>query len=181
MHIRRLPAEDDAIARFVDELKLPYQRELTDLVAAFALADDGDHAAGEREFVAGKLEDGNVIHVAVDAHDDAPRERPLADVDAPLAGFTRTSVDAAPDAFARPDRLLVCELYVVPEHRGTGLADDLLGAAAARADAEDCPEVALHVDVDNHRARRYYEKRGFEPAKEELRVDTSALPEGPTE
>jgi ribosomal protein S18 acetylase RimI-like enzyme len=181
MLIRRLTEDDDAVGRFVDELKLPYQRELTDLVAAFELADHADHAAGEREFVAARLEDGNVIHVAVDATDDSARDRPLAAVDAPLAGFTRTSVDRAPDAFARPDRLLVCELYVVPEHRGTGLADDLLGAAAARADAEDCPAVALHVDVDNDRARRYYEKRGFEPAREELRVDATALRDGPTE
>jgi ribosomal protein S18 acetylase RimI-like enzyme len=179
MNIRRLPDDDAAIGRFVDDLKVPYQWEFTELVDAFELADDVDHAAGERAFVADRLADGNVIHVAVDTTDDAARDRPLAALDAPLAGFTRSSVDAAPDAFDRPDRLVVCELYVVPDHRGTGLADDLLASAAERARTEGCPEVALHVDVDNHRARSYYEKRGFEPAKEALRVDAADLPERP--
>ena len=49
--------------------------------------------------------------------------------------------------------------YVLPEWWGTGVADEL--HEAARAALPDCAEVKLWTLTENHRARRFYEKRGW--------------------
>ncbi len=49
--------------------------------------------------------------------------------------------------------------YVLPGWWGTGVADDLHGAALDAM--PDCPELRLWVLEENHRARRFYEKRGW--------------------
>ncbi|WP_254840720.1 GNAT family N-acetyltransferase [Natronomonas marina] len=63
------------------------------------------------------------------------------------------------------DAAVVNELYVAPASRGTGVADDLLAAATALAEAQDLPLERLLLDVDpgNERARAFYERHGFEP------------------
>ncbi len=50
-------------------------------------------------------------------------------------------------------------LYVVPEEWGTGVAGELHDAALAAM--PDCPEVRLWTLRENHRARRFYERRGW--------------------
>ncbi|WP_434521894.1 GNAT family N-acetyltransferase [Halorubrum sp. AS12] len=62
------------------------------------------------------------------------------------------------------DAAVLNELYVAPEHRGTGVADDLMDAALALAADQDLPLDRLVLDVDpaNERARGFYERRGFE-------------------
>jgi putative acetyltransferase len=57
--------------------------------------------------------------------------------------------------------------YVVPAFWGSGVADELHDAALAAL--PDCPEVRLWVLAENHRARRFYEKRGWR-ANGETRV-----------
>ena len=49
--------------------------------------------------------------------------------------------------------------YVRPEHWGTGVAAELHDAALA--ELPDCPEIRLWTLDENHRARRFYEKRGW--------------------
>lgn len=74
--------------------------------------------------------------------------------------------------FVLPERLsfiwdaaVVNELYVVPEARGTGVADALLDRAVEVAREQDLPLDRLLLDVDesNGRARRFYARHGFEP------------------
>jgi len=76
------------------------------------------------------------------------------------------------DVFVLPERLafvwdaaVVNELYVDPEYRGTGVADDLLEAAIAVAEDQALPLDRLLLDVDpsNERAYAFYERHGFEP------------------
>ena len=50
-------------------------------------------------------------------------------------------------------------LYVVPEEWGSGVAGDLHDAALAAM--PDCPELGLWTLEANHRARRFYERRGW--------------------
>jgi putative acetyltransferase len=57
--------------------------------------------------------------------------------------------------------------YVLPEWWGTGVAGDLHDAALAELGA--CAEVRLWTLEENHRARRFYEKRGWAP-NDETRV-----------
>lgn len=62
------------------------------------------------------------------------------------------------------DAAVLNELYVAPPRRGTGLADDLLEAAVEAAHAQDLPidRLMLDVDPENERARRFYDRHGFD-------------------
>ncbi len=82
-----------------------------------------------------------------------------------------------PSAFDRPDRIIVCELYVGEPYRGAGLAHELIERAEGRAQAEGCSELVLSVNVDNERALRFYEKLGFEPLRHRMTVDVANLDE----
>ncbi len=79
--------------------------------------------------------------------------------------------------FVLPERLAMVwdaavlnEVYVRPDRRGTGVADDLLGAATDLAGAQSLPldRLVLDVDPDNDRAVDFYERHGFEPWGEML-------------
>ncbi len=175
MEIRRLPPrDDDALRRYAAELWLPYTRELATTVDAHDLADWSDErfVAENIEFTRNRLgNDGNRGWVAATAPADADADPAAADLTDPaldLVGLLLTSVDACPDPFDRPDRLVVGELYVAPARRGTGLADRLLERAIADAREQDCGQLRLDVDVDNERALDFYKSAGFEPYRKRL-------------
>jgi putative acetyltransferase len=52
-------------------------------------------------------------------------------------------------------------LYVVPERWGTGLADELHDRALDEVQGLGSASCRLWVLEDNHRARRFYERRGW--------------------
>jgi ribosomal protein S18 acetylase RimI-like enzyme len=62
------------------------------------------------------------------------------------------------------DAAVLNEIYVRPEYRGTGVADDLLAAAVEVAEEQDLPldRLVLDVDRENDRAGAFYERHGFE-------------------
>lgn len=62
------------------------------------------------------------------------------------------------------DSAVLNELYVAPEHRGTGVADDLMAAAVELARDQDLPldRLVLDVDRENDRAQAFYERHGFD-------------------
>lgn len=167
MDIRQLPATEAAVRRFVGELWLPYHRELERTVARHALAEDVDLVAEEVPYRLERLrEPSHRAWVAVDA--ETERSGAIAETDAALAGFLTTDLDESPPVFDRPDRLIIGDLYVREPHRGTGLARDLIDTANARALDEGIAEIALEVDIDNDRARTFYEALGFEPSRLEM-------------
>ena len=55
----------------------------------------------------------------------------------------------------------VLTLAVAEQHWGQGLGAALLDALLAEASRRGCGEVFLEVRVDNHRAQRLYQRRGF--------------------
>ena len=59
-----------------------------------------------------------------------------------------------------PDEIYLDSLCVFPEHRGQGLAAELIAAAIERHKDSGKP-VGLLVDPDNPRARRLYDRLGF--------------------
>jgi ribosomal protein S18 acetylase RimI-like enzyme len=70
-----------------------------------------------------------------------------------------------PESFAFVwDAAVLNELYVVPDRRGTGVADDLLTAVVETAREQSLPLDRLVLDVDgtNERARAFYDRHGFE-------------------
>jgi len=58
--------------------------------------------------------------------------------------------------------LLLDQLYIVKEHHGTGIAHALMDWAIDEARARGAEELYLTVYIDNHRARRFYDRYGFE-------------------
>lgn len=179
MQIRSLPADPDAVRRYTEELWLPYHRDLESVVARHSLASgDVDVVAEETDFRLDLLEsDTHEIWVAVDSADErqATDDVDFADLDATFAGYVTTDVDSSPVVFDNPARLVVGDIYVKAPYRGTGLARDLMSVAAERARTEDVPELRLDVDVDNERARAFYEKLGFETYRHQLIVDADDL------
>lgn len=196
MQLYPLPADEDAVRRYVEELWLPYHRDLSAVVGYHELADDDeiDVVAEETEFRLDLLEsDTHRIWVAaeVDGGEDEDEDEAAAEVDGDqepddldfhdlgpdvtLAGYVTTDIDECPTVFDYPDRLVVGDIYVKEPYRGTGLARTLVERAAWRAREDGCPEVRLDVDVDNERARAFYEKLGFEPLREQLVVDADEL------
>jgi ribosomal protein S18 acetylase RimI-like enzyme len=61
-----------------------------------------------------------------------------------------------------PRALLLDQLYILKEHHGTGIAHALMDWAIGEARRRSAPELYLTVYVDNHRARRFYDRYGFE-------------------
>lgn len=112
---------------------------------------------------------------------DDYREKWLAWVDRCVADEPRcvtVAVDETADGtpvvgyvFCLPERLafvwdaaVINELYLAPDHRGTGVADDLMNAALDLAADQDLPldRIVLDVDPKNERARGFYDRYGFE-------------------
>ena len=60
---------------------------------------------------------------------------------------------------ARPDRLEIDALYVAPEHQGQRVGSLLLTDALT---AQPAGDVVLWCAEQNHRARRFYEAKGFQ-------------------
>ena len=54
------------------------------------------------------------------------------------------------------------QIYVLEPWQGAGIARELMGWAIAEARAGGAEELYLSVFVDNHRARRFYARYGFE-------------------
>lgn len=176
MELHPLPADRAAVRRYVEELWLPYHRDLEAVVDRHALATDVDLVVGEVEFRLDRLESaGYRAWVAVDRPADASGEGlDLAD-DGDLVGFVTTDVDEAPTVFDRPDRLVVGDIYVDESYRGTGFARRLIDRAAERAREVGCPELVLDVDLDNERAIGFYEGVGFETDRYRMSVAVDEL------
>jgi ribosomal protein S18 acetylase RimI-like enzyme len=77
-----------------------------------------------------------------------------------LAGY----VFVLPERLAHVwDAAVLNELWVAPDHRGTGVADDLMADAVAFARSQELPldRLVLDVDRENERATAFYERHGF--------------------
>ena len=78
-----------------------------------------------------------------------------------LAGFVKLGPPELP-VETPPDTIELCQLYVRKEWHGTGVAAGLMQRALAAAEGRGARHMQLSVYVDNHRARRFYERYGFE-------------------
>lgn len=155
MRIRQLT--DDDIDRFVEDLWLPFSREMERTGEWNELATDVDlHAeavAHRRE----QLTDEDVqTWVAVD-----PDSRRGDDPTQAFDGYVSASYRESPAVFARGNRIHVDELFVHEAYRGTDLASDLLDLAHDWAVELGCEELTLSVGEPNDRAQAFYEREGF--------------------
>lgn len=58
--------------------------------------------------------------------------------------------------------LLLDQLYVLKEHHGAGIAHSLMDWGLEEARRRGASQIFLTVFIDNHRARRFYDRYGFE-------------------
>lgn len=150
----RRPYDADRDREGLWRLKRAFELELGD-------GKDADAA----EAYAGKLTDAyrdrylDWVHRCVEESPDCVQ---VAATDDGLAGY----------AFLLPaslamiwDAAVLNEIYVEPDHRGSGVADGLLEAVLDVAEGQPLPmeRIALDVDPRNDRARAFYERHGFEP------------------
>lgn len=85
----------------------------------------------------------------------------LAEQDGAAVGFAKLGPHALPVTPAGP-MIELRQLYLVAGQQGSGLAARMMDWVIATARARGAQELFLSVYVDNHRARRFYERYGFE-------------------
>lgn len=85
----------------------------------------------------------------------------LATQDGAIIGFAKTGPVAFPGDWPAT-AIELYQLYVLAGHHGDGVGPALMDWSIATARAEARTEMILSVYVDNHRARRFYERYGFE-------------------
>jgi ribosomal protein S18 acetylase RimI-like enzyme len=96
-----------------------------------------------------------------------------AELSSPAYAFRIAETDGEPVAYVKigplkipveTDRpaLLLDQVYVLKEHHGSGIAQTLMDWAFAEAERRGAEELYLTVFIDNHRARLFYDRYGFE-------------------
>jgi len=85
----------------------------------------------------------------------------VAEADGQIAGYLKLGPLDIPVETSRP-ALLLDQIYVAKEHHGAGIASALMEGAVAEARRRGAEELYLTVFIDNHRARRFYDRYGFE-------------------
>lgn len=85
----------------------------------------------------------------------------IGEVDGEPVGYVKLGPLKLPVETERP-AILLDQLYILKEHHGVGIAHALMDWALGEAARRDAEEMYLTVYVDNHRARRFYDRYGFE-------------------
>jgi len=86
----------------------------------------------------------------------------VAEQDGTLVGYVKLGPPHLPFE-PRGEAAELRQLYVVEEVKGQGVADALIQWVIERARDLGADNLYLSVFTENHRARRFYEKYGFEP------------------
>ncbi|HXG81638.1 MAG TPA: GNAT family N-acetyltransferase [Sphingomicrobium sp.] len=140
-----------------------------------ATADDADDLAelGARTFTHtfGHLYQPGDLDIFLQNHSPANWQKELADPafevrvaeqDGRMVGYVKLGPPHLPFE-PRGEAAELRQLYVIEEMKGQGVAHALMDWAIDRARDQRADYLYLSVFVDNHRARRFYEKYGFEP------------------
>jgi diamine N-acetyltransferase len=85
----------------------------------------------------------------------------IGEVDGEPVGYVKLGPMKLPVETDRP-AMLLDQFYVLPQHHGAGIARALMDWALDEARRRGAEELYLTVFIDNHRARRFYDRYGFE-------------------
>jgi len=85
----------------------------------------------------------------------------VAEADGDIVGYVKLGPNKLPIAADRP-AMLLDQLYIRKEHHGVGIAHTLMDWALEEARHRGAEEIYLTVFIDNGRARRFYDRYGFE-------------------
>lgn len=112
------------------------------------------------ENLAAFLETHSVEHWRAELSDLRFRVR-LAEECGRAAAYAKLGPPSLPFEIRRPC-VELRQFYVLKPWHGRGVASELMRWALAEARAQGAEELYLSVFVDNHRARRFYERHRFE-------------------
>jgi len=93
-------------------------------------------------------------------HDPAYAFR-LAEVDRNAVGYVKLGPMKLPIEINRP-AILLDQIYILTGYHGVGIAHGLMDWAIDEARRRGGEELYLTVYIENHRARRFYDRYGFE-------------------
>jgi ribosomal protein S18 acetylase RimI-like enzyme len=93
--------------------------------------------------------------------EDPAYEFRIGEVNGEPVGYVKLGPMKLPIETNRP-ALVLDQLYILKEHHGVGIAHALMDWTVDRAKRRGAEELFLTVYVDNHRARRFYDRYGFE-------------------
>lgn len=85
----------------------------------------------------------------------------IAQVDAKPVGYIKLGPLKLPVEADGP-ALLLDQLYILKEHHGVGIAHALMDWGLGETARRRAQQIFLTVYIDNHRARRFYDRYGFE-------------------
>jgi len=85
----------------------------------------------------------------------------LAEVDAAAVGYVKLGPMKLPIEAPRP-AILLDQIYILTGYHGIGIAHGLMDWAIEEARRRGAEELYLTVYIENHRARRFYDRYGFE-------------------
>ena len=83
-------------------------------------------------------------------------------MDGELVAYVKLGPMKLPIETDRP-AVLLDQFYVLQAHHGAGIAQTLMDWALEEARRRAAEELYLTVFIDNHRAKRFYERYAFEP------------------
>src|SRR5579884_2174092 len=86
----------------------------------------------------------------------------IGEADGEPVGYVKLGPLKLPVQTDRP-AILLDQLYILRDYHGVGIAHALMDLALEEARRRGAEEMYLTVYVDNHRARRFYDRYGFEP------------------
>jgi len=92
---------------------------------------------------------------------DARYRFQVAEADGEVVGYVKLGPSALPIETDQPSTELR-QLYVLKAHHGSGIARELTDWAIEEARGSGARELYLTVYTDNHRAKRFYGRYGFE-------------------
>lgn len=136
---------------------------------------DAEHLSelGAATFVAtfGHLYQPNDLAIFLQNHSRDAWEKELADsafavrvaeLDGKMVGYAKLGPPHLPFE-PRGEAAELRQLYVVEQMKGQGIAQALIAWVIDQARERRADHLYLSVFTENHRARRFYEKYGFEP------------------
>jgi ribosomal protein S18 acetylase RimI-like enzyme len=85
----------------------------------------------------------------------------LAEVDGKAVGYVKLGPMKLPIEVHRP-AILLDQIYILTGYHGVGIAHGLMDWAIDEARRRGAEELYLTVYIENHRARRFYDRYGFE-------------------
>lgn len=85
----------------------------------------------------------------------------IAEADDQAVGYVKLGILKLPIEANGP-AMLLDQLYILKSHHGTGIAHALMDWSIEESRKRGARELYLTVYIDNHRARRFYDRYGFE-------------------